>query len=59
MIPNNCLPTAQAAKHGQIDKKKQKNISLQHLKDFIFYEYICKMYIYADIKRICRKSRFI
>ena len=28
-------------------------------KDFIFYKYIWKMYILADIKRNCRKSRFI
>ena len=28
------------------------------LKDFIFHKYICKMYIWADIKRRCRKSRF-
>ena len=29
------------------------------LKDFIFYKYICKVYILADIKRNCKKSRFI
>ena len=27
--------------------------------DFIFYRYICQMYKMADIKRNCRKSRFI
>ena len=28
-------------------------------KDIIFYKYICKMYILADIKLNCKKSRFI
>ena len=30
-----------------------------NLKDFIIYEYICKMYILADIKRNYIKSIFI
>ena len=29
-----------------------------YLKDFTFYDYICKMYILTEIKRSCRKSRF-
>ena len=28
-------------------------------REFLFYKYICKMCILADIKRNCRKSRFI
>ena len=30
-----------------------------NVKDFIFYEYICKMYILTDLKWNCKKSRFI
>ena len=30
-----------------------------YLKDFKFDKYICNMYNLADIKRNCRKSRFI
>ena len=29
------------------------------IKDFVFYKYICKIYIMADISENCRKSRFI
>ena len=36
-----------------------KKFQFLNLKDFSFYKYICKMYILADIKRNCRKSRFI
>ena len=30
-----------------------------YVKDFIFDRYICNMYILADIKWNCRKSRYI
>ena len=36
-----------------------KSFNFLNLKDFKFYKYIVKMYILADIKRNCRKSRFI
>ena len=29
---------------------KQKDFLIFNEKDFIFYKYICKMYIFADIK---------
>ena len=39
-------------------KENTKNIF--NLKDFIFYKYICEMYILADIKiSLFEKSRFI
>ena len=28
-----------------------------NLKDFIFYRYICKMYILADVKRFIQEQR--
>ena len=40
-------------------KKLPKTFQFSNLKDFIFYKYICEMYIFADIKRNCRKSKFI
>ena len=36
--------------------KKNENEKNINLKDFIFYKYICKMYILADIKRICENQ---
>ena len=43
-------------RHMQICFQK---VFFLYLKDFIFYKYICKMYILADIERNCRKSRFL
>ena len=39
--------------------EKKYSKSLKFLKDFIFYKYIYKMYLLADIKINCGKSRFI
>ena len=36
-----------------------KSFLFFYLKDFMFYKYICKMYILADIQRNGRISRFI
>ena len=36
-----------------------KSFKFFNLKDFLFFEYICKMYILEDIKRNCKKSRFM
>ena len=50
---------------GQIvHRRKMENIKKKttqqiNVKDVIFYNYIFEMYILADIKRNCRKSRFI
>ena len=43
-------------------KKKKLNENKQNIfnfKDFIFYKWICKMYILADITNFVRKSRVI
>ena len=47
----------------EIFTKSLKFLNLKHYfyneKDFLFYKYICKMYILADIKWNCKNSWFI
>ena len=42
-----------------IRKILPKSFLIFNLKDFIFFKYIFKVYILADIKRNYKKSRFI
>ena len=41
------------------EKIQNQKIVFFNKKDFIFYKYICKMYISADMKWNCKNSRFI